>query len=191
MQQYTELELFNEIKKGNVLAFESAFNRYADDLVRYGVTLLKSKAEAEDLVQQLFVQLWAKRESMVITTSFKSYLYRWVHNSSLNRLKQEQVKRSYASDFSVTHTETARAASYEAERKETGIIIETAINELPEQCRRIFRMSKMENMKYQQIADELQLSVKTVENQMGKALKYLRERLKQYVSILLFLILHQ
>jgi RNA polymerase sigma-70 factor (family 1) len=186
-QHYTDTELVSHIRNGDIKSFEWVFNLYADKLVRYATTILKNTYEAEDIVQQLFVQLWAKRDGLNVTSSFKSYLYRAVHNSCLNKIKQHNVKESYAQYYTHVADGTSGPASQEVEKKEVHSAIERAISDLPEQCRIIFEMSRVEQLKYQEIADKLELSVKTVENQMGKALKHMRSRLKEYMTVLVLL----
>lgn len=185
MQQYTDTQLVDNIRRGDSKSFELLFNQYADALVRYAATIVKDQDEAEDIVQQLFVGVWTKKEALEVTSSLKSYLYRSVYNSSLNKIKQQTVKEGYAEYFSYVSDGTSAAANAEMDRKETDAVIQKAINDLPEQCRIIFRMSRFEQLRYQQIADQMGLSVKTVENQMGKALKHMRERLKDYIVLLI------
>jgi RNA polymerase sigma-70 factor (ECF subfamily) len=172
--------LIENIRKGDIRSFERVFMLYAENLVRYATTIVKDTEEAEDIVQQLFVSIWEKKGIPEMNTSLKSYLYRSVFNTSLNKIKQIKVRASYASDTIHTSDGLTPGTEQMLEQKETMALIEQAINELPEQCRRIFKMCKLEQMRYQQIADELSISIKTVENQMGKALKHMRERLKDY-----------
>lgn len=163
------------------------FNQYYQPLVQYGNTFMKDLDEAEDVVQQVFVSVWEKRESTEIHTSLRALLYKAVHNACLNRIKQQKVRRDFAQSEMAGNTEASVADPLQA--KELQQKIEEAIGELPEQCAKIFRMSRFEQLKYQEIADQLQLSVKTVENQMGKALKLMRESLKEYLPVLIFFFL--
>jgi RNA polymerase sigma-70 factor (family 1) len=181
----TDNQLIENIRKGDTRSFEQVFNLYAENLVRYAATIVKDADDAEDIVQQLFVSIWDKKGIPDVNTSLKSYLYKSVYNTSLNKLKQAKVKEQYATHITYVSDGLTSGANAMVEQKETAAIIEQAINELPEQCRLIFRMSRMEQLKYQEIADQLGLSVKTVENQMGKALKHMRERLKDYIMILI------
>lgn len=185
MQLPNDNQLIENIRKGDVRSFERVFNLYAEDLVRYATTIVKDPDDAEDIVQHLFVSIWEKKGIPEISTSLKSYLYRSIHNTSLNKLKQIKVKESYVAHINYVSDGLTSGANALVEQKETAAIIEQAMNELPEQCRKIFSMSRMEQLKYQEIADQLGLSVKTVENQMGKALKHMRERLKDYIVILI------
>ena len=190
MQQYTDTELVGKIRQGESKAFELVFNLYGESLVRYAATIVKTMDEAEDVVQHLFVSIWAKKESFEISTSLKNYLYKAVYHSCLNKIKQVNVRQDYAVYYSQVANDHAAAATQELERKEVYAVVEKAIDELPEQCRLIFRMSRFEQLKYQEIADKLGLSVKTVENQMGKALKHMRLRLKDYMYILIIYFLN-
>lgn len=189
VQPQTDAELILKIRAGDVRSFERVFNLYAENLVRYAATIVKNTDDAEDIVQQLFVAIWDKKGIPDVTGSLKSYLYRSVYNSSLNKLKQVKVRESYAADSNYVSSEHAAAANHALEHKETAKRIEAAIEELPEQCKLIFRMSRLEQLKYQEIADQLGLSVKTVEAQMGKALKHMRVRLKDYLPTIIIYLL--
>lgn len=182
--QVPENEVFLEIKSGKVPAFEMLFKTYYQSLCRYAATYLKDPDEAEEIVQAAFIGIWEKRASISIETSIKSYLYRTVRNSCLNELKHEQVKQKYLASLLLEEEKTTVPADQEAIHVELEEKIRQAIGRLPEQCRLIFTMSRFEELKYQEIADQLNLSVKTVENQMGKALKLMRIHLKEYLPLI-------
>ena len=185
----TDSELLVKIRAGDIRSFERVFQLYAENLVRYATTLVKNSDDAEDIVQQLFVALWDKKGIPDVSGSLKGYLYRSVYNSSLNKLKQLKVRESYATDMTYISDGQSAAADEHVEHKETAKRIEAAIEELPEQCKLIFKMSRIEQLKYQEIADQLGLSVKTVEAQMGKALKHMRTRLKDYLPAFILYLL--
>jgi len=180
MENSKEKALF-ELK--DIKAFEMLFNQYYKPLVNYSFTLLKDTGEAEDVVQQVYISMWQKREEIGIHSSPRAFLYKSVYNASLNRIKQNNVRTAFADDVRQTATEAYAADTLVA--KELKQKIDAAIDQLPEQCGKIFKMSRYENLKYQQIADAMGLSVKTVENQMGKALKILRTELKEYMPLLI------
>jgi RNA polymerase sigma-70 factor (ECF subfamily) len=189
--QATESQNIFNIREGDIRLFEQVFQMYCKELVRYANTILKNADEAEDIVQQLFVNLWQKRESLQVNTSMRSYLYRAVHNCCLNRIKQLSVKQTYTTYMGYAGEQHSAPASAAIQQKEVEKAIGVAIEKLPEQCRKIFKLSRQHGMRYQQIADELNLSVKTVENQMGKALKHMREQLKDYLpGVILFFLYH-
>jgi RNA polymerase sigma-70 factor, ECF subfamily len=187
VRQLTDSELIEQIRKGDSRSFEQVFHLYAENLVRYATTILKDLDEAEDIVQQLFVSIWDKKNIPNITGSLKSYLYRSVYNSSLNKLKQSKVKESYAVNMAYVSDGLTLSTNAVAEQNELAKAIQKAIDDLPEQCRLVFTMSREEQLKYQEIAEKLGISIKTVENQMGKALKHMRNRLKEFMVILTLL----
>jgi RNA polymerase sigma-70 factor, ECF subfamily len=180
-------ELLNQVKSGNTQAFESLFKSYYGALVGYGGTIVKDADEAEDIVQQVFISVWEKRSSIEIHTSFRAMLYKAVYNSCLNRIKHNEVKRSYAREIKLSSSSSFSPA--DVQHKELQKKINDAIDQLPDQCAKIFKMSRFDYLKYQEIADKMGLSVKTVENQMGKALKLLRETMKDYLVLLIMVVL--
>jgi RNA polymerase sigma-19 factor, ECF subfamily len=169
-------------------AFEQVFKTYFKRLHAYAFTIIRDEMEAEEIVQQVFFKLWERNENLSLTGSVSAYLYRAVHNESLNYIKHQKVRSNhqmhvaYSMKNEVEHPAKKVMAS-ELEKK-----IHAALIELPEQCRTIFQMSRFDELKYREIADKLGISVKTVENQMGKALKLLREKLVDFlIFILLFI----
>lgn len=159
------------------------FRDYYKPLVRYGNTFLKDSDEAEDVVQQVFVSLWEKRARLDIHTSMRAMLYKAVQNACLNKIKQVKVRNAYAEDLKAATI--PGEVSDPVQVSELNERIQQALESMPEQCGRIFKMSRFEQLRYQEIADQLGLSVKTVENQMGKALKIVREELKDYLPLLI------
>lgn len=176
----------HDFRSGNAETFEKVFHTHYKALVVYAKTILKDMDEAEDIVQQVFITIWEKRATLEIHTSLRALLYKSVHNACLNKIKQQAVRSKYATD--VQHQLHKVATDEAIQQKELQKSIEDALNALPEQCGRIFKMSRFDQLKYQEIADELGLSVKTVENQMGKALKIMKEQLKDYLPIVLLII---
>lgn len=139
--------------------------------------------DAGDIVQEMFVDMWRKREKLNIHISARAYLYKMVYNASLDFIKHEKIKLRHRKN--VPGLNDVAAFSDKAIEKELEIKIKQAIAELPEQCRKIFSMSRFQNLKYREIASALNISEKTVENQMGKALKLMKEMLKEYLPLLL------
>jgi len=181
----SEKEALEKIQSGNESAYEMIFRSFYQPLCRYAYSFLEDKEEAEEVVQSAFITVWEKRKSIDIQTSLKSYLYRMVRNGCLNVIKHEKVKQQH-----VAHEMAVTEASYESVAQkvyatELEIKITEAIKVLPEQCRLVFQLSRFEELKYQEIADQLNISVKTVENHMGKALRIMREQLKEYLPLFL------
>jgi RNA polymerase sigma-70 factor (family 1) len=165
--------------------FEKLFKEYYDGLFSYSASLLNYSDGADDIVQSVFHDLWKDRYKIDIHTSAKSYLYRAVYNQCMNKHKHQKVARSYQSSLS---TEESGYEVNDLEYQEIQTKIRDAVDGLPEQCQKIYRMSRYEDMKYQEIADTLKLSIKTIENQMGRALKTLRNALTDYLKIILITI---
>jgi RNA polymerase sigma-70 factor (ECF subfamily) len=181
----SEKQVLETIQSGNESAFEMIFRAYYQPLCRYAYSFLSDKEEAEEVVQSSFITVWEKRKSLDIQTSLKSYLYRMVRNACLNVIKHEKIKQQHvAHELAVTEA-TYESVSQKVYASELELKIGEAMKVLPEQCRLVFQLSRFEELKYQEIADQLQISVKTVENHMGKALKIMREQLKEYLPLFL------
>lgn len=182
-QQYWQL-----ISEGDKNAFEQVFKAYYKPLCNYACSIIKDIDESEEVVQNMFYNLWNKREAIQINSSVKSYLYRAAHNDCLNKIKHGKIKSVYAEDYKKSADAGFEDASKALQAKELGKQINEAIASLPEQCGIVFKLSRFENLKYTEIAEQLNISVKTVENHMGKALKIMRERLKEHLHLLIWLL---
>lgn len=165
---------------------EQAFRTHYQALYRYAFTMLKDEHGADEAVQNVFYKLWKNRDKLSVNQSVVSYLYRSVYNECLNTLKHEKVKQAYQAHAART-MEQIQSASEKLKLAELEKKLDEALRDLPEQCRTIFQMSRFEELKYLEIADRLGISVKTVENQMGKALRILRSKLSEFLPILLFI----
>ena len=154
-------------------SFENLFREYFSPLISFARKILVDEDDAREVVQKVFINLWEKREEIDLSTSLKSYLFTSVHNRSLNVIR-DRKKFSFeevpdmAGDWDVS----AQIESMELEEK-----INEALQALPEKCRQIFELNRFDGLKYSEIAAQLEISVKTVENQMSKALRILREKL--------------
>lgn len=173
----------------NKIAFEQLFTTHFKRLYAYALTIVKEEMTAEEMVQNVFFKIWEKKGKVDIQTSVTAYLYRSVYNESLNYLKHKKVKSAYQSHTVYQNKNQSDNAASRLQLSELQQKLDIALSELPEQCRTIFQMSRFEELKYQEIADKLGISIKTVENQMGKALKILRVKLADYLPILLFLLI--
>lgn len=185
--QLNEDNYWQLISDGDIKVFEIVFKNYYKPLCNYANTLLKDIDESEETVQNLFYKIWNKRETIVVSGALKSYLYRATHNECLNKIKHGKVKHLYAEDYKKSANDFEDGV-VTIQSKELVKEINQAIDELPEQCQKVFKLSRFENLKYSEIAEKLSISIKTVENHMGKALKILRDQLKDHLSILIFLL---
>jgi RNA polymerase sigma-70 factor (ECF subfamily) len=173
----------------DIVKFENIFKDYYADLVRYAHGFLAEFDACEEVVQNLFVRLWEGREDLKVQDSYRAYLYSATRNACLNEIKHEKVKREYTAHQ--THQYNNERSDYfdSLETSELGSEIEQAIDRLPEGRRKIFRLSRLEGLKYKEIAEKLDISIKTVENQMGSAMKQLREDLKAHIMVIILLII--
>ncbi|QNF34795.1 RNA polymerase sigma-70 factor [Adhaeribacter swui] len=186
--EFTNAELIGLLIEGDELAFEQVFKTHFKALHAYAFTIVKDQETAEEIVQALFLRLWEKKETLDLQTNLKAYLYRSVYNDSLNYLKHQKVKLKYQNHQVYQMKNESDNAANRVQLSELENQLQRALTELPEQCRTIFQLSRFEELKYQEIADHLNLSIKTVENQMGKALKLLRLKLVDFLPLILMLL---
>ena len=175
---------FSRIAAGDQQAFERLFREHYRPLCAFAVQYVKDSDRAQDLVQELFTRLWQDRERTSITTSIKAYLFTSVRNRCLNAVAATGRLRSLDEEVDDRIAEDERS---EEEHTDRAARVQAAIEALPEERRKVFRLSRDEGLKYQEIADRLGISIKTVENQMGKALKTLREELADLLPLLIAL----
>jgi RNA polymerase sigma-70 factor (ECF subfamily) len=166
----------------NEPSFDVLFKTWYAPLVRYAFSFTEGdQVEAEELVQDAFVKLWSQWNTIDIQHSAKAYLYRMVHNLALNRLRSGKVQVRY-----IQHQTRQMEHEFESahEIPELQDKIQKALKNLPAQCRQVFELSRFEELKYREIADQLGISIKTVETHMGKALRVMRLELAEYLTLL-------
>ena len=161
----------------NQTYLENAFHRWYEGLHRYAFTLLEDNDVAKDVVQQVFFNLWEKRDTLQINISIGAYLYRAVYNGCINQ--RARVARHGPVDPDGPQQIMA-APDLLSEVKELQFVLSAAIADLPPQCKVVFLKSREEEKSYASIAEELGISIKTVEAQISKALKILRSALEKY-----------
>lgn len=187
IQGKNEKDLIVRLKNGDQNAFELLFHFYYPGLVMYSTQFTADRMEAEEIVQNFFVRFWQRHQQIIPSDSLKSYLFLSVKNGSLNFLKHKKIEEKYIrsmTELSNNHLVYDPDLYIASELQEK---IKNAIDLLPEKCREIFIMSRMRGMKNEEIAAELNLSKRTVETQISKALKVLRVELKDYVGLLVLL----
>lgn len=161
---------------GSSDAFRKVFDTCYENLCRYAFTIVRDFDQAEDIVQSMFMKLWEKRDTLDINTSVRSYLFRAVYNQCINHLEHHSIKSKYDASVKVEAGRDEQAPEVFPDELEDRI--RKAVDTLPAQCRSIFIMSRYEELKYSEIAERLGISVNTIQNQVCKALKLLREALK-------------
>ena len=177
--------LFAEIKNGSEQAFNKAFDLYYSPLCFFADKVLHDFDLSRSVVQQVFVDLWIKRDRLQID-SLQSYLYQSVRNASLDVLKHKKAESKYLATLEKEESGQVNDFIEEAELAER---INKAIQNLPEKCREVFVLCRFEELKYTEIAAHLNISVKTVEMQISIALKKLRKELSDYQMIQLLTII--
>ncbi len=185
--QANESVLVQRFIGGDEQAFETLFKKHYQMLLKVGQFLINDIEQAEELVHDVFINVWQKRENINTQASFKNYLITAVRNRCFNHLKAKKKTTSIDDDESWADELVADTATDTvANLKEVNLAIEAAVSRLPEQCRIIFQLSRYEGMSYKEIAETLGLAPKTVENQIGRALKTLKTELKDYLPFVLF-----
>jgi RNA polymerase sigma-70 factor (ECF subfamily) len=170
-------------------SFEELFRAYFSHLCSFAQKYVHDIDESKDIVHLVFIGLWQKREEVDTPTSLKSYLFTAVHNRCLNYIRDRKklvqfdapIHESDFGEYLQTHDHL--------ESSETEDRINRALDDLPEKCREIFVLNRFENMKYREIAERLNISVKTVETQMSRALKALRTSLSDLIVTLIIYLL--
>ena len=167
--------------------FELLFKQHFKALTIFAQQFVSDLDTAQDICQKVFITLWEKRKQIDLTQSVKSYLYTSVRNRCLNYLRDHQKFRSKVLDLDCAHFDLTESQRFE-NTDELKHKIEQALEALPDKCRKVFEMSRLQQMKYREIAEELQISQKTVEAHMRKALQTLRVHLKDYLAAILALL---
>jgi RNA polymerase sigma-70 factor (ECF subfamily) len=175
------------LTKRDEAAFEQVFKTHYRNLHAYALTMLKDNDEAEEMVQQVFYKLWERSDHLSFSGSIAAYLYRAVHNETLNFIKHQNVRADYRLHVAHSMKNKSEQVHGKWSQKELENKFREALNDLPEQCRTVFQLSRFEDLKYKEIAEKLNISVKTVENHMGKALKLLRTKLVDFLPLLMIL----
>ncbi len=178
MDEDQDLTLFGQVKTGDFSSYEIVFKKYYKELYRFAFTYVRNGTIAEEMTQEIFLYIWEKRQKIKIHTTLKTYLYSAIKNKCLNYIKLELPKQQSMTDVSEVMLSVSGERFDEGENERLKQYIQTAVDALPKKCRKIFMLSRNAGLTYEEIADELDLSKKTVENQMGIALKKLRESLE-------------
>lgn len=164
------------IRKGNESSFEKLFDQYYRQLSVFAVKYLNDLETSKEIVQDLFVHIFKTRRTLIITSSLRSYLYQSVRHRCLNYLKQKQTTKSHLEQLALSEESTdeldARIFETELEHR-----IFQIVDKLPERCREIFTLSRIQGITNKEIASRLNISIRTVETQISKALRVLRDKL--------------
>lgn len=185
MKAYSDEELVRLLRDNDERAFKLIFERYYRPLTLFALKYTDDVEEAKEIAQEFFIRFWSRRAEIDIRFSLKTYLYRGIRNACLNFLESSKVAQQRLQDYQnpVFSNDNALEKMLVAEQEE---LLMQAVDRLPEKCRQIFFMSRMEKLSNQAVADKLQISVKTVEGQITIALKRLRDLLISVLIAILF-----
>lgn len=179
----------NFLKQGlhekNKVVFDFVFQYYYSGLCAYAESIVKDEEAVEDVVQELFVTIWIKSEQLTITSSLKNYLFSSVKNRCFDYLKHEKVKQKSVRILKASEEPNNDTPENWVAESELRTMIEKSLQKLPPRCEEIFRLSRFQGLKNQEIADQLGLSKRTVELQVSNALKVLRKDLKPFLPVFL------
>ena len=180
----------HQLKQGQNSAFETLYHLYFQKLSHFANSYIENDEEAKEIVQNVFFKLWKKREKLDIEINLHAYLFKMVKNSCLDYFKHQKVKANYSQHCenerkTINHLALMDEPSSLYIENELLQKINASVDKLPEACKRIFIKSRFQGMNHKEIAEELEISTKTVENQITKALKFLRLELKEYTALFL------
>ncbi len=179
-----------ELQNENQKAFQVFFDYHYDNLCKYAFSILRNMDDAEDVVQRSFFKLWDQRSTINIKSSILAYLYRVIHNDCLSTISITSRKNTLSLEHvSDTFASVEDGINSKIECSELQTAINKSLSTLPNQCRKVFELSRVSQLSYSDIASELSISVNTVENHIAKALKILRADLKEYLLIIFLLII--
>ena len=164
------------IRQGDVASFEALFHAYCQDLIRFACRFTRDTPVAEDIVQEVFLRVWRDRSRLAPAANVKAYLYAAVRNESLNYLRHAEVEARSAPELALA-ARPVKTPEDERSAKAAAASVYAAVARLPERRRLIFRMNRFDHLTYAEIAQVLEISIKTVETQMGRALAFLRAEL--------------
>ncbi len=194
MKQLSDIEIIRNINTGNEDAFEFVFLTLYNELCVYACSILKDRDSAEEIVQEVFLKLWENRLELSIKLSIKAYLYKAVHNRCLNFIDHLQVEKRYAAESAIKRSDFVSPVSFDYPIaniliQELDEKINQSILDLPKQCREVFLLIRHEDLSYIEAAEKLGVSVNTIKTQLQRALSRLRENLKNYLPLLIILLL--
>ena len=187
-KQHNEDILVKKLKNGDETSFRLLFDNYQNDLYRYVKSLVKIEAQAEEIVQDVFLKVWLRKHTLDPKLSFKSFIFTIARNLAFNFLKKAANDRELMNQVFYESQKSYRPSDInltEAEYKNLGV---RAVNSLPPRCQLVYKMSRDQGKTYEEISSELGISVNTVKNQMTKALGDIREFLSLHGDIVFILL---
>jgi len=186
---YTDEELMQEIKADNMFAFDILYRKYCKRLYKFGNAILKSQAETENLIQDVFLNFWENRNKVEKNASVKSYVFTITYNSAISIIRKKARESDYVEYLKSLQEGIEVPVNVELEYNELVNTLDKIVKTLPPRQIEVYQLHKVEGLKYNEIAILLNISVKTIETHMSRALKTIREKLGKY-SLLAILFCH-
>ena len=175
-----EPEALLQMADGNIAAYRFLFDHHFTDLCNFLLIYLHSKELSEEIALEIFTYIWEKRETLQIRATFKSFLFASAKNKAISHYRKEHKTIFTSLESGESMMTDISSAQYFMENNELRAIIDSAISKLPEKSRQVYQLAWEENLSHKEIAEQLGITPKTVENHVGIALRKLRESLKPY-----------
>jgi RNA polymerase sigma-70 factor (ECF subfamily) len=173
----SDADLMSNIKAGNMWAFDQLYNRYCKRLLSFSLSIVKSREEAENILQEVFLALWLNRNQISNEASVKYYIFTIAYNTSISALRRKAKDEKFLEQLKDLQELTAEPEDLQTEYSDLQGKLSEILNDLPARQREIFILHKVNGLKYQEIASKLNISVNTIENHMSRALKTIRSKL--------------
>ena len=180
---YNDEELMQEIKADNMFAFDILYKKYCKRLYKFGNSILKSQVDTENLIQDVFLNLWENRQKVEKDSSIKSYVFTITYNSAISIIRKKARESEFVEYLKSLQDINVEPVNVELEYNELTNKLDEIIKELPQRQKEVYLLHRVEGLKYNEIAERLNISVNTIENHMSRALKTIREKLGNYSLI--------
>ncbi len=189
MPNKLDITFIESLKKGEETAYKYLYDKYFIELYVYSKRYVQDMDAAKEVVQDVMINLWTKREQLNFQDNLKAYLYKSVSNRSINYLKKNKSTINIDEDLEDKLVEEDQHFIEGLEENQLEDIIDQEINKLPEKCKLAFQLSRFEHLKYKEIAEQMDVSVKTVEAHVSNALNKLSKAMKDYLHIFIVLMI--
>jgi RNA polymerase sigma-70 factor (family 1) len=173
-------KLMKEIKADNMFAFDELYRKYSKRIYKFAYSILKSSEESENIVQDVFLNLWENRHRVEKNSSIKYYVFTIAYNSAISILRKKARESQFFEYLKSLQDLNQEPVNIELEYNELTNKLNDIIDKLPDRQKEVYLLHRVEGLKYQEIADRLDISVNTIENHMSRALKTIREKLGNY-----------
>jgi RNA polymerase sigma-70 factor, ECF subfamily len=177
---YSDEKLMQEIKADNMFAFDLLYKKYCKRVYKFGYSILKSPEESENLMQDVFLSLWENRHKVEKDSSIKSYVFTITYNAAISIIRKKARESQFIEYLKSLQEITEEPVNVKLEYNELTTKLDEIINALPQRQKEVYLLHRVEGQKYNEIAERLNISVKTIETHMSRALETIREKLGNY-----------